>query len=116
MKVLHPDDYDRVIAQTAALIDTGERLECEYRMLRSDGTYAWVRDEGVLVHDEDGVPLCIQGYILDITEQKERETALLASEAIVGSSFDSIVARSPDGKVTSWNARPSASSATAPRR
>jgi diguanylate cyclase (GGDEF)-like protein/PAS domain S-box-containing protein len=104
VRVLHPDDHDRVIAQTAALIETGARLDSEYRMRRSDGTFAWVRDEGVLVHDENGMPLCIQGYILDITEQKEREAALLESEAIVGSSFDSIVARSPDGKVTRWNA------------
>ena len=91
------------MAITARLIETGERLETEYRIMRRDGSVAWVRDEGVLVYDEAGEPLCIQGYILDITEQKEREAALLESEAIVGSSFDSIVARSPDGLVTSWN-------------
>ena len=71
--------------------------------MRRDGSVAWVRDEGVLVYDEAGKPLCIQGYILDITDQKMRVAALLESEAIVGSAFDSIVARSPDGLVTSWN-------------
>ncbi len=104
VSILHADDRERVIAETSHMIATGDRLESEYRIVRRDGSIAWVRDEGVLVRTETGEPLCMQGYILDITEQKEREAALLESEAIVGSAFDSIVARSPDGLVTSWNA------------
>jgi diguanylate cyclase (GGDEF)-like protein/PAS domain S-box-containing protein len=104
VKLLHADDRDRVMAQTARTIATGERFESEYRLLRREGTYAWVRDEGVLVDDGAGAPLCVQGYMLDISEQKEREAALLESEAIVSSAFDSIVGRSADGVVTSWNA------------
>ncbi|MDX6600459.1 MAG: hypothetical protein QOE87_4346, partial [Gaiellales bacterium] len=104
VKLLHPEDRERVMAETAAVIATGSRLECEYRLMRRDGSVAWIHDEGVVVHDESGAPLCMQGYLLDITEQKQREAALLESEAIVTSSFDSIVARSPDGRVTGWNA------------
>ncbi len=68
-----------------------------------DGSVAWVHDEGVLVRDADGAPLCLQGYVLDITERKQREAALLASDAIVASSFDAIVSRTTDGIVTGWN-------------
>jgi PAS domain S-box-containing protein len=102
--ILHPGDRDRVIAETAHMIATGERLESEYRLLRRDGSIAWVHDEGVLVRDEAGAPLCMQGYILDITEQKAREAALLASQATVESSFDAIITRTADGIVTGWNA------------
>ncbi|MDX6540971.1 MAG: hypothetical protein QOI71_2581, partial [Gaiellales bacterium] len=101
--ILHPDDRERVIAGTAHTIATGEPLEMEYRLVRHDGDVIWVRDEGVLVRDAAGAPLCLQGYILDITERKQREAALVASDAIVESSFDAIVSRTTDGIVTGWN-------------
>ncbi len=103
LSILHPDDRERVVAETVHIIETGEPLESEYRLLRRDGSVAWVRDEGVLVRDEAGSPLWIHGYILDITEQKQRETAILASDAIVESSFDAIVSRTMDGVITGWN-------------
>ena len=72
---LHPDDLERVLTETAHLI-ADRRAPIEFRLLRRDGSVAWVRDEAVLVRDEAGEPLCIQGYILDITERKEREAAV----------------------------------------
>jgi diguanylate cyclase (GGDEF)-like protein/PAS domain S-box-containing protein len=101
--ILHPDDRERVIAETTHMIATGDRLRSEYRLLRRDGSVAWVRDEGMLVRDEAGAPLCMQGYILDITERKQRDAALHESNAIIDSSFDAIIGRTTDGIVTSWN-------------
>jgi diguanylate cyclase (GGDEF)-like protein/PAS domain S-box-containing protein len=103
LTILHPDDRKRVVAETAHTIATGDKLETEYRVLRSDGSVAWLRDEAVLVRDAAGAPLCLQGYMLDITERKRREVALVASDAIVASSFDAIVSRTTDGIVTGWN-------------
>jgi diguanylate cyclase (GGDEF)-like protein/PAS domain S-box-containing protein len=103
LTILHPDDRERVLAETAHTIATGEPLETEYRLLRKDGEVVWVSDEGVLVRDAAGAALCIQGYILDITERKQREAARLASDAIVASSFDAIVSRTTEGMVTGWN-------------
>ncbi len=78
--ILHPDDRERVQAEMASMLVSGERLDSEYRLIRRDGSVAWVRDEGVLVRDDDGEPLCLQGYMLDISERK-RSQALASGQA-----------------------------------
>ncbi|HEU4399363.1 MAG TPA: ATP-binding protein [Actinomycetota bacterium] len=77
---LHPEDRERVLAEDARTDATGEPFRIEYRTLHKDGHPIWVRDEAVLVHDDDGTPLFWQGIIVDITESKralerEREVA-----------------------------------------
>ena len=44
----------------------------DYRFIRADGRTRWVRDRAELVTDELGRPMW-QGFIIDITEQKEAE-------------------------------------------
>ena len=73
---LHPEDRERVLAEDARVDATGEPFRIEYRILHKDGHSIWVRDEAVLVLDDDGTPLFWQGIIVDISESKralERE-------------------------------------------
>ena len=76
-------------------------------MLRRDGSVAWVRDEGVLVRDEAGEPLCMQGYILDITERKEREAALRRSDArtraMLDAALDGVITIDREGAIIEFN-------------
>ena len=76
---LHPDDRARAIADHNHTLATGEPLHAEYRLLARDGRAVWVRDEGVVLADEAGRPRLNQGYLLDITRQKQAEEQLLAS-------------------------------------
>ena len=78
--VLHPDDRDRVLADFAAMHETGEPLECEYRLLARDGSLVWIHDAAVVVRDEAGVPRYAQGYMIDISERKRNEEALRRSQ------------------------------------
>ena len=80
LSILHPDDRDRVVEQTASMLATGERSQVEYRVLRSDGRVVWLRDEGVVVRDTEGEALHTQGYMLDVTELK-RSQALASAQA-----------------------------------
>ena len=73
---VHPDDLERVLAEEARCEQTGEPFRMEYRFLTKSGEVKWVRDQCVLVHDENGRPLFWQGVIVDITDIKralERE-------------------------------------------
>jgi diguanylate cyclase (GGDEF)-like protein/PAS domain S-box-containing protein len=81
--ILHPDDRERVVAVTARMLATGEQAPIEYRVLRRDGSVAWIRDEGVLVRDDAGEPLCMQGYMLDITEHKESQAVASAQARLL---------------------------------
>jgi PAS domain S-box-containing protein len=73
VKVLHPDDRERVLAEDARVDETGGPFSVEYRMIAKDGRAVWVRDEAVLVRDDEGTPLFWQGVFIDVTERKEAE-------------------------------------------
>lgn len=76
VKILHPEDRERAIAAQARHVETGEPYDQVYRLIARDGRVVWVRDMAVVVHDDDGMPLYSQGFLLDITPLKEAEDAL----------------------------------------
>jgi PAS domain S-box-containing protein len=80
VRLIHPDDRERVLAEDARTDETGEQFSAEYRLLTRDGSMVWVRDEATLVSDEDGRPLCWQGVLTDVTDRKQAEEALKESE------------------------------------
>jgi len=71
VRVLHPEDRERVVREMTR--DRPEPYMVEYRIIRPDGAVVWVRDESFVIRDDDGNPLYGQGYLLDITAQKEAE-------------------------------------------
>ena len=79
---LHPEDRDRVLAEFPHLLATGHNV-IEYRFLRKDGTYRWVRDEQRLVRGPDGEPVEVVESWSDITERKAAEFALREQTAFV---------------------------------
>jgi PAS domain S-box-containing protein len=83
LRLVHPDDRDEVAAARDAA-DTAKPVRLNYRMVARDGRVVWVQDEAVAVLDESGRPLCIQGYLLDVSERRtaeEERSELRAAEA-----------------------------------
>ena len=76
VRALHAEDRDRVLAAHAHTHRTHQPLSVEYRVLAKDGRVVWVRDEGVIVLDDDGAPLYLQGYLLDITAERDAQDQL----------------------------------------
>jgi PAS domain S-box-containing protein len=72
---IHPEDAPRVFGDMAKLFKTGHHVQ-EYRFRHRDGSYRWMRDELVLVEDNDGTPLEVVGYWVDITDRKRAEEAV----------------------------------------
>jgi diguanylate cyclase (GGDEF)-like protein/PAS domain S-box-containing protein len=85
---LHPDDQERILAADERFEASGEPFREEYRLLARDDSVVWVREEAVLVRDEEGEPLYWQGVFYDLTDRKEAERTLRESERRFRSAFD----------------------------
>jgi PAS domain S-box-containing protein len=83
-RLLHPEDRERVLAETAAAAASGEPLRCDYRLLARDGRLVAVRDESATVRDDDGAPLWIQGHLLDVSERERLRAAERSAAAESG--------------------------------
>jgi diguanylate cyclase (GGDEF)-like protein/PAS domain S-box-containing protein len=77
-KMLHPDDREIFQSEMKQMKDICQPSASEYRLLARKGQVVWVRDEAVLVNDEQGRPRFWQGVLHDITERKRREEELWA--------------------------------------
>jgi adenylate cyclase len=89
-RCVHPDDLPAVEAEFGHLFKTG-RHTLEYRFLKKDGEYCWVRDELRLVYDKSGQPAEVVGSWSDITARKAAEEALTTTRQ----RLEHLVARSP---------------------
>jgi diguanylate cyclase (GGDEF)-like protein/PAS domain S-box-containing protein len=88
LDVLHPDDRERQIEADAAARAGLTSLFAEYRMVARDGRIIWVSEKAAVVKDEITGRLYWQGVMVDITDRKEAEEALAASERQYHSVFD----------------------------
>ena len=90
MHRIHPEDASQISADRATLFEKGYQNQ-EYRFRHRAGYYLWVRNELRLVRDEAGNPLEIVGYFADITDRKQAELDLQASEIRFRRIFESSV-------------------------
>jgi PAS domain S-box-containing protein len=72
-KLLHPEDRERVLAETERVRKTDTPLRLDYRLLARGGRVVWVREETSTVRDSSGGPLYTQTFIRDVEEQKRAE-------------------------------------------
>jgi len=105
---VHPEDRTRVKGEVHAVIENGASIwSGEYRFRCYDGNYAIVTDRGYVVHDETGKAIRMVGAMNDITERKQSEEILRASEeryrTLVDSSPSCIHEINLNGQLTSMN-------------
>ncbi len=82
LELIHPEDRARVAeAAAAALRPGGPRYDVEYRVVRPDGAVRIVHSQGDVTWDDSGRPLRQFGVLQDITELRQAERELRASEA-----------------------------------
>ena len=75
LRMLHPDDRVRVVAESDRVNGTGEPFDIEYRLVRADGGVVWVHDHAFMV-DLPGGRRAWQGVLTDVTERQAALDAL----------------------------------------
>jgi len=76
---LHPQDEFQADAWSAAKSDKSSLLVREYRWRHSDGHIVWILDRAVLTRDSDGRLVSADGVLLDISQRKNFEVALISA-------------------------------------
>jgi PAS domain S-box-containing protein len=77
---IHADDRERAAAADRAHYETGEPLDIEVRVYAKDGSVLWLRDQAVIIRDDDGTALFSQGIMFDVTERRLAEERLADAE------------------------------------
>jgi two-component system CheB/CheR fusion protein len=105
---LVPEDAEKFEAAFARAMETGI-FNVQARVRWPDGSVHWIQDHGRVEHDAQGRPLRMAGVTADLTERKEVDGLLLASDERMRLLLDSatdyaIFSMDRDGLIRSWNA------------
>ncbi|MDF3820454.1 PAS domain S-box protein [Leptospira sp. 96542] len=79
-EIIHPDDRDHVANTIQNAIDTSDTFVLNYRIIQKTGDIRWVLEYGGLVFDEDQNIKYLDGVLLDNTDRKLIEEALIESK------------------------------------
>jgi PAS domain S-box-containing protein len=77
LDVVHPGDVERTQEAVLACIETGEVLDVELRVRRTDGTWIWMRSRGSALRDATGKILRWYGSMEDIDDSKREKQEML---------------------------------------
>lgn len=77
-KLVHPDDYARVIQTIEDYLDKKlDKFEIEFRMHHKEAHWEYILGRGYVMRDKNGVPIRMTGTHVDITERKLAEEQIL---------------------------------------
>jgi two-component system NtrC family sensor kinase len=94
--IIHPQDRAKVEQALSQSISNKQPYEIEYRIVKADGSIAWVYDKGRGIFDESeetqiqDLPIQIDGVILEITKRKQTEADLHYTQTFLNSVLENL--------------------------
>ena len=79
---VHPDDKDHIRKGIHQAINQGrDQWSDEYRMVKADGTFAYVFNRAYILHNEYKIPYRVLGSFIDLTDLKQAQAKLQDTNA-----------------------------------
>lgn len=102
---IHPDDFQRVMADVRAYCDGNKPAYInEHRLRRKDGRWKWILDRGKVVsRDAEGKPLRMIGTHTDIDRQKHAEEMLRLSSTVFNTVDEAILVSDVENRIVTVN-------------
>lgn len=72
-KMTHPDSLEYYKREWSNLLKGNMPPFYEYKIIHKNGSKKWLNQRNVLIQDEKGSPIAIEGLITDVTERKNAE-------------------------------------------
>lgn len=89
--IVHPDDRQMIWDSIQEAVEQKRPYQLTYRIETADGKEKWVWEQGEAIYTENGKVLALEGFITDISEQKNAEQALRESEERFRSTLDNML-------------------------
>ena len=99
---IHPNDKESVEKSNEDLYTFGN-TECEYRIIKPDGSITWLHERKSIVYNNDGKPVKMGGIASDTTEKKLLEEQLRIKDYALENSPNAVILINPDGVITYVN-------------
>ena len=80
-RIIHPDFIKEFFAHWRSLLKGDAPDYYEIKIIKKDGEVRWVQQKNLIIKNESGKAVAIEGIVTDITERKVTEEALINSEA-----------------------------------
>jgi diguanylate cyclase (GGDEF)-like protein/PAS domain S-box-containing protein len=80
LQLLTSESGDRLRTAMADANDAAASYDLELEFIRSDSRHGWMRSQGELIRNEQGVVVEVQGYAQDITEEVQARRLLERSD------------------------------------
>lgn len=82
IRLVHPDDRERVMVALEAAAQGQVAFDEEYRLVWPDGNVVWVHGKGDVVRDREGAVARLAGICMDVTERKHRDLLLAGQKEV----------------------------------
>ncbi|MDB5011806.1 MAG: hypothetical protein JWQ25_8, partial [Daejeonella sp.] len=90
---VHPDDFDAAWKIITDARDNSEvfKWKCDYRFLKANGEYAFVKEKAIILRDDKGTPIRMIGAMQNVTRRKLEEQRLRLFESVITQTSDIVL-------------------------